>query len=125
MTIGEAIEKANHLEPNAYPDYVKVGWLSSLDGQIFEEVLKTHENCPIESFVPYDQENTVTELLVPWPYAEEIYVNYLEMQIAKENGEAGRYNRAAAHYNNAFEIYKSWYNRTHMPLTGGRGRFLF
>lgn len=123
MTVGEAIILADRLSPNAYPDEVKIHWLSNLDGQIFEETMRTHEDSPVEEFVPYTGKEQ--ELLVQFPYAESIYVNYLQMQFAKENGEAGRYNQAAAQYNNAYAIFQSWYIRTHMPKTGGFGRFLF
>jgi len=124
MTIGHAIEIADRLKPNAYPDEVKVGWLSSLDGQIFEEEIVTHEGGTMDSFIPYDPDNKEQELLVPHPYAEGIYINYLQMQIDKENGETGKYNQSASHYNNVYSAFRNWYNRTHMPRSAGP-RFMF
>ena len=40
MTINEAIEMVDRLKPNQYEHEQKVGWLSKLDGMIYEEIRK-------------------------------------------------------------------------------------
>ena len=124
MTIRQAIELADNLCPNMYEDELKKQWLGILDGQIFEEVWKTHEDCPMETFTGYADASDDTELLVPFPYAQDVYKNYLQMQIHLENGENGRYNAAAMMFDVAYQAYTAKYNREHMPVSSGK-RFRF
>ena len=125
MTIANAIRIADKLKPNTLEFLHKVKCLSQLDGQVFKEVFETHENNPIESFDGYDEASPDdTELLIPYPYAEEVYVNYLKAQIDKENGEIVKYNQSITMYNDAFITFQNWYNRTHMPISKGT-RFIF
>ena len=42
MTAGEAIHRVDELEPNQFSDAQKLRWLSNHDGQIYEELVKTH-----------------------------------------------------------------------------------
>ena len=64
-----------------------------------------------------------TELLVPAPY-DEMYLRWLEAMIDYHNGEDERYNNAITLFNNAFDGYKKYYTRNHMPLEKGK-RFIF
>lgn len=116
MTIAEAISIVDKLKPNQYAESFKINWLSKLDGQIFKEVFQTHAGSPIESFDGYDADSQNTELLVPYPYDEDIYNYFLQAQIDKENGETAKYNQSITLYNNAFLTFQNWYNRTHLPL---------
>lgn len=125
MTISEAINHVDSLKPNQYPEIVKQSWLSKLDGMIFKEVFLTHEASPIESFDGYNADTPMnTELLVPYPYDEDIYNYFLQSQIDKENGETAKYNQSITLYNNAFLSFQNWYNRTHVPIPKGL-RFKF
>lgn len=124
MTIKEAIGLVDKLKPNQYQFTLKAKWLSKLDGQIFKEVFATHECCPIEVFAGYDDASPDQELLVPYPYDEDIYNYFLQAQIDKENGETAKYNQSVTLYNTAYFNFQSWYNRTHKPLSGGT-RFRF
>lgn len=121
MTVREAIEKANHFCPNQYTDEDKIAWLSNLDGQIFIEIISRHHCADRRSFDGYDAQSADDELIVPAPYADDVYINYLMMQICKANAEYDKYNQLAAQYNSAMMAYRNWYNREHMPL--GRLRF--
>ena len=58
-------------------------------------------------------------LLVPDPYAEEVYVRYLQSMIDLENAEISKYNQSAAMYNAAYQVFAAWYNRTHLPVSAG------
>lgn len=124
MNIREAIGLVDKLKPNSYTLDVKLGWLSKLDGQIFTEVFKTHEGCPYEAFEEYDGENVEQDLLVPYPYDEDIYNYFLQAQIDRENGEVAKYNQSITLYNNAYHAFQAWYNRTYKPVPSGQ-RFLF
>lgn len=124
MTIAEAISNVDKLKPNGYPESMKINWLSNLDGQVFKEVFQTHENSPIESFEGYDNAPLDTELLIPYPYDEDIYNYFLQKNIDKENGETAKYNQSVTLYNNAFLAFQNYYNRTHMPIGKGT-RFVF
>lgn len=124
MNISDAIYLVDKLKPNQYSTDIKTGWLSKLDGQIFKEVFLTHADSPIESFDGYDGSNPEQELLVPYPYDEDIYNYFLQAQIDKENGETAKYNQSITLYNNAFHAFQAWYNRTHLPIPTGQ-RFLF
>lgn len=124
MTISEAISHVDLMKPNQYDAATKKAWLSKLDGQIFKELFMTHENSPAESFEGYESAEDTTELLVPYPYDEDVYNYFLQSQIDKENGEIGKYNQSVTMYNNAYETYAAYYNRTHMPIPKGK-RFVF
>lgn len=124
MTIDNAISLVDKLKPNQYLPVLKIKWLSKLDGQIFKEVFQTHEGNPIESFEGYTADDKDKELLVPYPFDEDIYNYFLQAQIDKENGEMGKYNQSITLYNNAFLSFQNYWNRTHMPIAVGK-RFVF
>ena len=125
MKIAEAISLVDKLKPNHYDNEIKIQWLSKLDGQIFVELICLHErdkNMP-QIFEAYTENDMDKELLVPFPYAQEMYSNYLMAQIDRANGEDARYNQSIALYNAAFNRYQAWYRREHKPLSRGRFRF--
>lgn len=120
MTIQQAIDHVDRVRPNQFEQTMKVHWLSKLDGMIFREVFQTHEGNRRHHFDGYDCSDTDTELLVPFPYDEDVYNYFLQSQIDKENGEYKRYNQNVVMYNNAFQTFQDWYNRTHMPIPRDR-----
>lgn len=124
MTIAEAISLVDKLKPNSYTDVQKIGWLSNLDGQVFKEIFQTHADSPIDSFEGYEKASPDTELLIPYPYCEDIYNYFLQKNIDKENGETAKYNQSVTLFNNAFLAFQNYYNRTHMPIGKGT-RFIF
>ncbi|MBR5948259.1 MAG: hypothetical protein IKZ82_06370 [Clostridia bacterium] len=126
MTIREAITITDKLVPNQYTEAEKIMWLSMLDGLVHREVILTHVGAApgTEAFKGYTEFTDIdTELLVPYPY-DEIYRWFLEMKIDETNGEAVKYNAAAAKYNTLLETYADRYNVTHMPISKG-SRFFF
>ena len=124
MTIAEAISLVDKLKPNQYTEDMKKKWLSKLDGLVFKEVFQTHEDNPIESFEGYEAAGMETELLIPYPYDEDIYNYFLQASMDKENGETAKYNQSITLYNNAFLTFQNFYNRTHKPISSGP-RFIF
>ncbi len=118
MTIQEAIQKVNEIEPNQYETPIKIDWLSRLDTQIWREVFLTHERKdPCFEFVGYTSStDPQQELLIKAPDDEGIYINYLKAKIFEANHEMGKYNQAIVFYNDAYQNFKNYYNQTHMPV---------
>lgn len=124
MTIAEAISQVDALKPNTYTQEDKVGWLSTLDARVKKQVINAHEYNDTIFFYGYDSvADMETELLVPAPY-DEMYLRWLEAQIDYHNSEDERYNNAIMLFNNAYDGYKKYYTRNHMPLEKGK-RFIF
>lgn len=132
MTIGTAIKIVDELKPNTYSEVMKVQWLSRLDGFIHREILSTHEDNPLVSednpdgsFAGYTADtNQDTELLVPFPYDEDVYNFYLQARIDNANGETNKYNQSISLYNSAITLFQNYWNREHTPLKKGQ-RFRF
>lgn len=119
MTILQAITMIDRLRPNQYSAAEKIGWLSRLDGKLYNEVILSHEGTR-DSFSGYSEDtDTDTQLLVTAPYDEDIYIHYLEARIDQANGETAKYNQSISLYNNACLTWMQWYNRNNAP-TGGR-----
>lgn len=57
-----------------------------------------------------------TVLIVPDPYAEELYSAWLMSKIDLQNREMGDYNNDRAMFENAYDTMQDWWNRTHMPV---------
>ncbi len=116
MTIRQAIALIDSLMPNQIDSVQKVYWLSTLDGQITNEIHKAHEGIKDDPYTGYSEETPQdTVLLVPEPY-DELYRWYLEMQIFDANGEIVKYNNASVKYNSALASYMNYVNRTFMPV---------
>lgn len=116
MTIIEAINRIDSLKPNNYTKADKVKWLSTLDGLVYDEIIKTHEGWQDVTYNGYTDSTPVdTELLVPAPY-DDIYIHYIESCIHHANEEYGKYNNAKTSYNSVYLTFANYYNRTHMPV---------
>lgn len=122
MKIQEAIEKTDELMPNQYTTAQKVSWLSTLDGKIWHEVIMTHHGHQMEWYPFEGYNDDEAELLVPVPYADDVYGWYLKSRIALENNEVSKYDQYSAMFNQAYEDFTAFYNRTHPPITRGRWR---
>lgn len=115
MTINEAITAADGLRNNQIAEDIKRAMLSELDGRIYIEVVAPYGT----DFTGYNADtDSGTTLLVPFPY-DGLYVSYLEMEIARINGEMPRYNNAAVIFNEKYSAFKRWYNRTHPKKSAG------
>ena len=115
MRIREAIEELRSLKPNQYSDEQLLRWLSALDGQIYEEVLKNAEDAPSPPLLPYRLENDMDrELLAPFPH-EGLYISYLGMQVDYYNGEYTRYNNGMVMFKLAYQMFADTWIRNHKP----------
>lgn len=122
MTIKDCIDIVDNLKPNQYTIKDKVMWLSFIEEIIINEVLKTHEGYDgrYDLFEGYTEDKLSVTLIVPSPY-DRLYTAYLKMKIDEENGETARYNNSMVMYNSYMSEYRKFYNKTHMPITTGRG----
>lgn len=115
MTIRDAIEQVRNLKPNQYDDETLVGWLSDLDGQIWEDLLCHFDEAGLSAPPRYERKKDLeTELLVKRPH-EELYVIYLCAKVDYQNGEFDRYNNAMMMVMSKMEAYQNAYTRMHMP----------
>lgn len=122
MTIIEAINRIDSLKPNNYTKQDKVKWLSTLDGLIYDEIIRTHEGWKDVTYNGYtDKTPDDTELIVHAPY-DDLYIHYLESCIHQANEEYAKYNNAKTAYNTAYITFANYYNRTHLP-TGMRIKY--
>lgn len=129
MKITELISRVDHLRPNQIEDGMKREWLSDLELLLINEVVLTHE-LPIwvaehETYTKFletqgreslfDDYND-GELLIPAPYARDVYYWWLVSRIDLVEGNMEKYANDFQMYNNACLTYKDWYNRTYMPI---------
>lgn len=122
MKIIEAINRVDALKPNQYTSEQKLTWLSELDARIYNDILCTHEDNPLETIPEEDEEETAifpytdeeTALIAEFPY-DCMYVSYLQAKIDEANEETQRYQVSAAMFNAQYDDFARFYNRTHMP----------
>ena len=123
MTAGEVISRADTLAPNQYTSEQKLNWLSDFDGKVFHEVFMTHEPGFGVMYFFEKVEDADGEMLIPEPYAADVYVNYLLAKIAEANAEVPKYNLYSTLFNTEYTQFTNWFNRTHMPTGEKRWRF--
>ena len=111
MTGLEAIRWADSLAPNNYPPEQKIAWLSDLDGKFYREFLARYEGADEEPPEPYADGSE--ELLIPEPYARDVYVNWLLAKIAEANQEITLYNSHSTMFNTEYRSYCDLYNKEH------------
>lgn len=115
MKISEAIAQLRSIKENQYDDETLVRWLSDVEGRIYEEVIKWHEDTDDIAHGPYSPDGDMdTALMVPNPY-DDLYIKYLMAQVDYHNAELARYNNSMVMYNIALSDFANWYNRSHRP----------
>ena len=122
MTLREAIDRFDHICPNALEYAVKRKLLSDFDGRLYSEVLVHYEGAPAV-FSGYGEETDPdTALLAGYPY-EDIYLRLLNAENDAINGDIERYNNAAALFNDLYAQLTAHINRTRRRKPGARIRF--
>ena len=108
MTIQQAIDAARAQRDTEIPDEVMVGWLSSMDGNLYERVLSKYgaerpEALPYPAWLAAHADDHVTQddvdLMLEDRYGLELYPLYLVMRIDLQHGDIDRYNNDAILYN--------------------------
>ena len=122
MKAMDIIERVDLLEANQYSPEQKLHWLSTLDGKVYEELIARSGG---ETARPGEYSTGEEELLIAFPFGEDIYYYYLQAMIAAENSETQRYNKRMTMFNSALAEYESWYIRNHAPVGGSGDYFRF
>ena len=126
MLVQELIQRYNTDRTNEIPDDTKLRWLKTIEQQILNEVILTHEipkdweDFDAETY--FDDWGLMSELLVPDMYAE-VYIHYLDKKSAWANDDVKRQRVASELFNNAYLTYIKWYNRLNLP-TGKQGVYV-
>lgn len=123
MLISEAIEITDRIKPNAYGREEKVKWLSDIDMQIYEEIIKTHigDETYISTVMTETRIINGTELLAQNPY-DELYIHGLKRQIDLNNEEYSKYNNDCLLFNSVYTNFYDWYNRKY--ISKGEAAFI-
>jgi hypothetical protein len=126
MTISKVLALVDEIDANTYDTKTKIGWLSKLDGRVFNDIILTHEHELVDdgteegnliepTFSGYSDASLDTELLIADTYSD-VYTDYLMAMIAYSNGETERYQNSMIMFNSNYREYTNWYNRTHKPI---------
>jgi len=74
-----------------------------------------------DSFTQYNSDTDPgTELLVPFPYDEDVYTFWLFCKIDIQNQEIEKYTNDRLLFQQAYESFSDWLTRTHMPISRAR-----
>lgn len=103
MTVQECIEYMDSIEPNAYTDTQKAGWLSECEGKVYTSLFLVQ---PYE-FTPITAADART-LALPAPY-DRMYPRYLQAMIHYANGEYDRYANSMAVFNEVWAEANRWF----------------
>lgn len=119
MTILEAIQQVDLQIPNRFSLEEKCRWLSELDGLIFRELHQLYEGAEGMQYLNSEADVSRT-LLVQEPFAQELYLRYLESRMDDAHGDTERYQNSRLLFQAAYMNYARWYNRNHRPLSRER-----
>lgn len=127
MTIEECIAKIDRLYPNDIEADEKREWIMALELMLRDEVMDTHylnpEECEKQmKMTKAEISKEGYELLVQAPY-DNVYIHWVNSQIAVLNVDNESYNNEAQRYNSALLTYKNYFNRTHTPRAAAKARF--
>ena len=116
MTIADVIRTVDRMKPNGFSWDQKVEWIAQLEGQIFEEIVSTHEN-PMHIGQPHIDKNVNPDhkLIAPFPH-DKVYQFWLQSMIDLTNMEINKYNNTSTLFNNAYMTFRDYWNRTYMPV---------
>lgn len=117
-TIREIIDRVDEAKPNAFPDDLKIKWLSELDGKIAADVMLMGI-VEIRQLGNAYKGNADMEPLVTYPH-DDIYDKWLEARIDYANGEYNKYQNSMEMFNAAFSGFVRWFASNYDPAQGYR-----
>jgi hypothetical protein len=110
MQASAIIDELDELCPNQYGGETKLRWLADLDGKVYHELIETRDDPYTQAgYENADYDDEDVELLIPQPWARDLYLDYLRARIAEADAETERYNLYAAAYNAVYREYSAWY----------------
>lgn len=108
MTVNAMIAKFDNAFPNDFTSLEKQDWLSTCDGLCYNEVIRNYIDAP-----EFDGHTSASdELLVPSPY-DTLYISYMAMKMYLLREEIDRYNNMAVTFEQDWQTWSNFYNRTH------------
>ncbi len=122
MTLQDVIDRVDELAPNQYSAAQKARWLHELDSRVLCELYWSYVGRR-EPFVDDENPALDAELVIPAPYASDIYENYLLSRIAERNAEIQKYNLYAALFNEAYQSYCRFFGRKYRAKWRGAWRY--
>lgn len=111
MKISEALTKLDSYVSETVDTDEKLSWLDRIEGIIYEELVKTHEDDFPKPPSCFDGER---ELICNEPYCD-LYIYYMAMQRDMQMRDSVSYVNNAQSFNAAYCAYADYYNRRHMP----------
>lgn len=127
-TLRDLLTENNLRNPNDVPQEMKWGWVTQLEKLICDDLYDTHQ-LTNEEWADAQRVNTqehtgLDDKLLAQPPYNDVYLHYLDAQIAILNGDTEAYQISTQMYNNALLTYQNWFNRTHRAkLAVERWRF--
>lgn len=117
-TIADVIAAVDALRPNQYSAAVKIRWLSDCESTLHSELTQNYVSSPDmpDVFTGYNEDTDPKTVLLAPPPHDMLYRHWLLAQIDLHNRELAQYNNSSVQYNVAYQAYKNWFTRTHMPL---------
>ena len=111
-SMNEVMDRVGRTMPNTIPEKDQARWLVTLDGRVYEEVIKADEpaGLPVKNW-PEDGDKP---LLADSPY-DSIYDLYLTAMICFALGEYSDYNNIAEQFERTFRDFRAWWRRGHVP----------
>ena len=112
MKIREIFNRVDNFKSSEWGNEQKLEWLNTLEGEIYDDVVLTHENPNNITYTEHETDNE--DVIAPDRFCD-MYIFYLLMQIDLFNGDLNRYNADAALYMEKRNDFNAWYNRTYTP----------
>jgi len=116
MKISDVINWVDEVKPNAFPDPVKVEWLSALDGRIAANVFLL---APLEmEMLPYVYPRDMDMELLVHPPHDDIYSLWLQAKVDEANGEYKKFHNTSQIFNAHYTDFVRWFADTYNPAQG-------
>ena len=112
MLVGQAMAQAAALTGQVFDSTVLLRWLSELDGLLAFDLYHA------DTWQPYTEDDSESQLLVPFPWDGRVYVHHLEAMTYFSNGEYDRYANAQAMAENALGEFRRFVQRTRQCCRG-------
>lgn len=99
MTVQDCIDYVDSIEPNAYTNAQKTGWLNEVEGKVYTQLFLVQ---------PYEFKAVNQALALPAPY-DRMYSRYLQAMIHYADGEYNRYQNSYAMFNEVWAEANRWF----------------
>ena len=114
MKVKDILKTVDEMYPNKYTDEIKMMFISDLDSNITESVIRPY-NRGVAPFIPY---KSIEQSVIAPERNKMMYVYYVKAQIDANNNETVRFNNSMALYNSYFSEYQRAYIRSHRSSGG-------